>query len=74
MFFLERMCIKYFYIELQVVGLGMKIGLNIKYDNLKEVGVDRIVNVVVVIQQYGGLLIVVDFGMVMMYCYIDENK
>lgn len=52
----------------------MKMGLNIKYDNLKEVGVDRIVNVVVVIYLYGNLLIVVDFGIVIMYCYIDENK
>ncbi|WP_369547303.1 type III pantothenate kinase [Bacillus velezensis] len=74
MFSLERMCIKYFHIEPQVVGPGMKTGLNIKYDNPKEVGADRIVNAVAAIQQYGAPLIVVDFGTATTYCYIDENK
>lgn len=44
MFALERMCKKYFHIDPQIVGPGMKTGLNIKYDNPKEVGADRIVN------------------------------
>lgn len=74
MFSLERMCTKYFHIEPQVVGPGMKTGLNIKYDNPKEVGADRIVNAVAAIQQYDGPLIVVDFGTATTYCYIDENK
>ena len=74
MFSLEGMCTKYFHIEPQVVGPGMKTGLNIKYDNPKEVGADRIVNAVAAIQQYGGPLIVVDFGTATTYCYIDENK
>ncbi|WPF78945.1 type III pantothenate kinase [Bacillus velezensis] len=74
MFSLERMCTKYFHIEPQVVGPGMKTGLNIKYDNPKEVGADRIVNAVAAIQQYGSPLIVVDFGTATTYCYIDENK
>ncbi|MFT3657062.1 Type III pantothenate kinase [Bacillus sp. B01(2024)] len=74
MFSLERMCTKYFHIEPQVVGPGMKTGLNIKYDNPKEVGADRIVNAVAAIHQYGGPLIVVDFGTATTYCYIDENK
>ncbi len=74
MFSLERMCTKYFHIEPQVVDSGMKTGLNIKYDNPKEVGADRIVNAVAAIQQYGGSLIVVDFGTATTYCYIDENK
>lgn len=55
MFSLERMCTKYFHIEPQVAHSGMKTGLNIKYDNPKEVGADRIVNAVAAIQQYGGL-------------------
>lgn len=50
------------------------MGLNIKYENLCEVGVDCIVNVVVGIQLYGSFLIIVDFGIVIIYCYIDENK
>lgn len=74
MFALERMCTKYFHIEPQIVGPGMKTGLNIKYDNPKEVGADRIVNAVAAIHLYGNPLIVVDFGTATTYCYIDENK
>lgn len=74
MFVLECMCEKYFKIKLFVVGFGIKIGLNIKYENLCEVGVDWIVNVVVGIYLYGSLFIIVDFGMVIIYCYINEEK
>ena len=46
MFALERMCEKYFQIKPLVVGPGIKTGLNIKYENPREVGADRIVNAV----------------------------
>ena len=46
MFALERMCEKYFKIKPLVVGPGIKTGLNIKYENPREVGADRIVNAV----------------------------
>ena len=52
----------------------MKTGLNIKYDNPREVGADRIVNAVAGIHEYGGPLIIVDFGTATTYCYINENK
>lgn len=74
MFALERMCKKYFYIDPQIVGPGIKTGLNIKYDNPKEVGADRIVNAVAAIHLYGSPLIIVDFGTATTYCYINENK
>ncbi|WLR41944.1 type III pantothenate kinase [Bacillus carboniphilus] len=74
MFSLERMCNKYFNIRPQVVGPGIKTGLNIKYDNPKEVGADRIVNAVAGIHQYGSPLIIVDFGTATTYCYIDEHE
>lgn len=51
-----------------VVGLGIKMGLNIKIENLKEVGLDRIVNVVVVNEFYGGFVVIIDFGMVIIFC------
>src|SRR5690606_17425981 len=38
---LERMCQKYFHIKPLIVGPGVKTGLNIKYDNPREVGADR---------------------------------
>ena len=59
---LERMALKYFNLIPIVVGPGIKTGLPIKYDNPKEVGADRIVNAVAAFQQYGGPLVIVDFG------------
>ncbi|WP_243299328.1 type III pantothenate kinase [Bacillus litorisediminis] len=74
MFSLERMCVKYFNIDPLIVGPGVKTRLNIKYDNPKEVGADRIVNAVAAIHDYGSPLIIVDFGTATTYCYIDEHK
>lgn len=69
---LERMCQKYFRMSPLVVGPGVKTGLNIKYDNPREVGADRIVNAVAAIHEYGSPLIIVDFGTATTYCYINE--
>jgi type III pantothenate kinase len=74
MFALERMCKKYFKLTPMVVGPGMKTGLNIKYENPREVGADRIVNAVAAIHEYGSPLIIVDFGTATTYCYINEQR
>jgi type III pantothenate kinase len=74
MFGLERMCQKYFHVKPLIVGPGIKTGLNIKYDNPREVGADRIVNAVGAIHEYGSPLIIVDFGTATTYCYINEEK
>ena len=74
MFSLEKMCEKYFHVKPIIVGPGTKTGLNIKYDNPREVGADRIVNAVAAIQEYGSPLIIVDFGTATTYCYVNENK
>ena len=71
---LERMCMKYFNINPLVVGPGIKTGLNIKYENPREVGADRIVNAVAGIQDYGSPLVIVDFGTATTYCYINEEE
>lgn len=73
MFALERMCNKYFHVKPLVVGPGIKTGLNIKYENPREVGADRIVNAVAAIHEYGSPLIIVDFGTATTYCYINEH-
>lgn len=60
---IERMAMKYLKLKPLIVGPGVKTGLNILYDDPKEVGADRIVNTVAAISRYGpGPLIVVDFG------------
>ncbi|WP_077210364.1 type III pantothenate kinase [Bacillus dakarensis] len=74
MFALERMCNRYFDIKPLVVGPGMKTGLDIKYENPREVGADRIVNAVAALHEYGSPLIIVDFGTATTYCYINEHK
>ncbi len=74
MFALERMCQKYFHIKPLVVGPGVKTGLDIKYENPREVGADRIVNAVAAIHEYGSPLIIVDFGTATTYCYINEHR
>jgi type III pantothenate kinase len=74
MFALERMCDKYFHVKPLIVGPGVKTGLNIKYDNPREVGADRIVNAVAAIHEYPSPLIIVDFGTATTYCYINEHS
>lgn len=74
MFALEKMCEKYFQTKPLVVGPGIKTGLNIKYENPREIGADRIVNAVAAIEEYGSPLIIVDFGTATTYCYVNEKK
>jgi type III pantothenate kinase len=74
MYSLELMCKKYFNVTPMVIGPGIKTGLNIKYENPREVGADRIVNAVAGIRLYGSPLIIVDFGTATTYCFIDEKK
>ncbi|XJZ27394.1 type III pantothenate kinase [Bacillota bacterium Lsc_1132] len=74
MFALERMCQKYFHIKPLIVGPGVKTGLDIKYENPREVGADRIVNAVAAIHEYGSPLIIVDFGTATTYCYVNEHR
>lgn len=71
---LERMSEKYFSVTPLIVGPGVKTGLNIKYENPREVGADRIVNAVAAIHEYGAPLIIVDFGTATTYCYINEAR
>ncbi|ANE45974.1 transcriptional regulator [Paenibacillus swuensis] len=71
---LENLCEKYIGKTPLIVGPGIKTGLNIRYENPREVGADRIVNAVAAIELYGPLpLIVVDFGTATTFDYIDEQ-
>jgi len=70
---LEEMCHKYFNIKPLIVGPGIKTGLNIRYENPKEVGADRIVNAVAAYEIYGGPIIVVDFGTATTFCAISDK-
>lgn len=64
---------RYLDCEPLVVGAGIKTGLNIRYDNPKEVGADRVVNAVAAIHKYGAPLVIVDFGTANTYCAIGKD-
>jgi type III pantothenate kinase len=70
---LEQLFIEYVGKAALVVGPGIKTGLNIRYENPREVGADRIVNAVAGIEQYGTPLVVVDFGTATTFDYIDAT-
>ncbi len=71
---LEKMCTKYLKIKPFVIGPGVKTGLNIRYDNPREVGADRIVNAVAALEEYRAPVIVADFGTAATFCYIDGSN
>ncbi len=70
---LVKMAEKYFHITPLMVGPGIKTGLNILYDNPREIGADRVVNAVAGIELYGGPLIIVDFGTATTFCAISKS-
>ncbi|AET58321.1 type III pantothenate kinase [Paenibacillus terrae] len=70
---LEEMCDKYIGRTPLIVGPGIKTGLNLRYENPREVGADRIVNAVAAVERYGGPLVVVDFGTATTFDCIDDK-
>lgn len=58
----EHCLTSYFGVKPLIISSGIKTGLNIKYDNPKKLGADRIITSVAAIKKYGAPLILVDFG------------
>lgn len=73
MYSLEHMVRKLFNKNAIVVGPGVKTGINIKYDNPKEVGADRIVNAVAAHEIHKRSLIIIDFGTATTFCAVKAN-
>lgn len=73
MYSLEHMARKYCNCEAIVIGPGIKTGMNVKYDNPKQVGADRIVNAVAGFKKYGGPIVIVDFGTATTFCAINDK-
>ena len=73
MYSLEHMIRKYFDVTPIIIGPGVKTGINIKYDNPKEVGADRIVNAVAAHELYKKPLIIIDFGTATTFCALTKN-
>ena len=73
MYSLEHMIRKCFNSEPLIVGPGVKTGINIRYDNPKEVGADRIVNAVAAHEKYKKPLIIIDFGTATTFCALTKK-
>lgn len=73
MYSLEHAIRKYLKKKAMVVGPGTKTGINIKYENPREVGADKIANAVAVYELYGGPAIIVDFGTATTFCALSSK-
>lgn len=73
MYSLEHMIRKFFNKKPIIVGPGVKTGINIKYDNPKEVGADRIVNAVAAYEMYRKPLVIIDFGTATTFCAVGSK-
>ena len=71
---IEHMCRDYFHRDPRLLVPGMKTGLNIKYENPRELGSDRIANAVAVSSLYGGPSIFIDFGTATTYGVLSEKN
>lgn len=65
--------IKFIGIDPIVVGPGVKSGISIQLENPKSVGSDRIADAAGAFHEYGGPVLVVDFGTATTYDFIDEK-
>ena len=64
---------KYIGVQPLIVNKDIDTGLVNKYDNPKEVGVDRLVNAVSAVRRYGAPLIIIDIGTAMTFDVIDKE-
>ena len=73
---IDKMCEIYFDMKPKHVAPGLKSGLNIRCEDSREVGADRIVNCVSAIVSYGENkpMIIVDFGTATTFNIINANN
>ncbi|MDD3369436.1 MAG: type III pantothenate kinase [Lachnospiraceae bacterium] len=65
--------VRYVGIKPLVVGPGIKTGIKIGSDNPREIGADRIVDVVGAYEKYGGPVLVMDFGTATTYDLVEAD-
>ncbi len=70
---MDRAVQKYFRRDPLPVGPGTKTGINVKFENPKEVGPDRVAHAVAALQKYGGPAIVVDFGTATIFDAVSQD-
>lgn len=63
-----------FGVKPMLVGVGVKTGLAIKYENPRELGSDRIITCVAAEKKFGAPFILVDFGTATTFNVVNEKK
>lgn len=69
----EEVSETYFHLKPLSITAGVKTGLQISYDNPRDVGADRIVDAVAAINLYGKPVIIVDFGTATVFDAISKD-
>lgn len=64
---------KYLGVKPVIVGPGTKTGIKITTENPREIGADRIVDVVAAFEKYGGPVLVIDFGTATTYDLVTAD-
>ena len=65
--------IKFLHIDPMIVGPGVKTGMNIRIDEPRTLGADCLADCVGAFSEYGGSVLVIDFGTATTYNYIDKS-
>ena len=71
---IEHMLLNYFGKTPLFVAPGVKTGINIRYENPRELGSDRIANAVAAYEEYGGPCIFIDFGTATTFGVVDRES
>ena len=72
LYHLRRLCRDWFDVEPLVARAALDWGFDIKVDNPEEVGADRLLNTLAGHRNYGGPLVVIDFGTATTFDIADE--
>ncbi len=70
---LEHMCKDYLGMKPMTIAPGVHTGIEVKYENPRELGSDRIANAVAAQAEYGGPCIFIDFGTATTFGAIDAS-
>ncbi len=70
---IEHMLLNYIGKTPLFVAPGIKTGINIRYENPRELGSDRIANAVAAYDEYGGPCIFIDFGTATTFGVVDKE-
>jgi type III pantothenate kinase len=70
---LENAIVRYIKSKPLIIGPGTKTGIRIATENPREIGADRVVDLVAGYEKYGGPVLVLDFGTATTYDLITED-